>query len=80
MSALRQAAEDLLAALEEKALDARCSAAKHSGAEVLALQNDDEASAVEHQALGVVARGKALAYEDASERVRLFVAGIPEGM
>lgn len=80
MSGPKERALELWTALDRAAGDARERAEQHRLAELAAFHDGDadDARREMEMALEYVARGEALAYEDASLRVKLFAAGIPE--
>ena len=75
---LRKRITALADELAQDAHNARQTAEAHRSAETTALMADDEASAEEHRAREMVARGEAAAHDAASLRARLLAAGIPE--
>lgn len=79
MSTIRERAEELANLLDDLARAKRAEADAARARELAAFNDDDEPAGDEAEALYYVARGKALAFEDASIRVKLLAAGIAEG-
>lgn len=74
----KERATELASEMERLASLARARAEEHRQAELAAFMSDDQGSAEAHAAHEMVARGKALAYEDAEVLVRLLATWIPE--